>query len=107
MTQIHLPIRNRLFRPQRTEKGWIMAIEGLKLTLVGMSIVYVFLALLVVLISLTARLLRHATQKEQFAIEAVHSKHRPASAISADRNGRVIAVIGAALAAHRARLRKP
>lgn len=85
-----------------------MAIEGLKLALVGMSIVYVFLALLVVLISLTARLLRHATQKEQFAIEAVHSKHRPASSsVSADRNGRVIAVIGAALAAHRARLRKP
>ena len=84
-----------------------MAIEGLKLAIVGMSIVYVFLALLVVLILLTARKLRSATQKEQFAIEAVHSKHRPASSVSSDRNGRVIAVIGAALAAHRARLRKP
>ncbi len=83
-----------------------MVIEGLKLAVVGMSIVYLFLALLVLLISLTARVLRNTTHQEQFAIESVRTTHRPKSPVSANRDDRVIAVIGAALAAHRARMQR-
>ena len=77
-----------------------MAIEGIKLAIIGITIVYLFLALLVATISLSARILRTATEKEQLALSAAKPRTRNIPSTT-DMDARLVAIIGAALAAHR------
>jgi len=80
-----------------------MIIQGLKLTLLGMTVVFSFLLLLLVIIHLFAKLLRPYTLKEASTI----TSHRPSTTVSAkppEDNPRLIAIISAAVAAHRKRI---
>nr|WP_320011891.1 OadG family protein [uncultured Desulfobulbus sp.] len=79
-----------------------MIVEGIKLTLLGVGFVFVFLSLLVVVIKLASRVLRPFTAKEEAAYLAVPKKKL--NTLRADEEiKRVMAVINAAIAAHRAR----
>jgi sodium pump decarboxylase gamma subunit len=82
-----------------------MAIEGFKLAIIGITVVYFFLALVIGTIRLCARILRPITEKERLSIETVTSRSGRPPAASGNVDGRLIAVISAALAAHRARMR--
>jgi len=80
-----------------------MIIQGLKLTLLGMIVVFSFLFLLLIIIHLSAKLLKPYTQKEASAI----TSHRPSVSWDAKPPGddhTLIAVISAAIAAHRKRI---
>ncbi|MBM9612717.1 OadG family protein [Desulfobulbus rhabdoformis] len=79
-----------------------MIVEGIKLTLLGIGFVFVFLSLLVVVIKLASRVLHSFTVKEETAYLAVPKKKL--NTLRADEEiKRVMAVINAAIAAHRAR----
>ena len=78
-----------------------MIIEGLKLTLLGMAVVYAFLGLLVVIVHLSARLLKPFTEKEATAYE--FKARRKVSALPPSEDKRkIMAVISASVSAHRA-----
>ncbi len=79
-----------------------MIIEGLKLALLGMTVVFVFLVLLVLIVNLSSWLLKPYTQKEQ---DAVSSRTDRLKHSKIDEQ-RLAAVISAAIAAHRARFNK-
>jgi sodium pump decarboxylase gamma subunit len=78
-----------------------MIIEGLKLTLLGMPVVFAFLWLLILVIKLSAWFLRDVTARE--AAEAdlpVKRRRRPTTD---EANRRLTGIITAAISAHRAR----
>ena len=80
-----------------------MIIQGLKLTLLGMIVVFSFLILLLIIIHLFAKLLKPYTQREASAI----TSHRPSDTWkkkTPDENQRLTAIISAAIAAHRNRI---
>lgn len=99
-----------------------MVVEGLKLMVLGMGVVGIFLAVLVVAISLSAKLLKGATERELAAARQAGKggkQRRPAPAKAAptapaqaaptartdqgdEEKRRLVAVMAAALAAHRA-----
>jgi oxaloacetate decarboxylase gamma subunit len=79
-----------------------MIVEGVKLTLLGVGIVYVFLSLLVVVIKLSSRVLKPLTEKEEASYQAIPAK-KMVSRRAEEELQRVIAVINAAIAAHRVR----
>lgn len=79
-----------------------MIIQGLKLTLLGMTVVFSFLLLLLVIIHLFAKLLKPYTLKE-----AAITSHRPLTPRDTKPPGdnlRLTAIISAAVAAHRKRI---
>ncbi len=87
-----------------------MIVEGLKLMVLGMTVVFSFLALLLILIQISSRLLHPLTLKEtQKPPPRRPSRPRPAPGPTAEApaestpHGRHLAVITAAVAAHRAR----
>ena len=80
-----------------------MIIQGLKLTLLGMTVVFSFLLLLLVIIHLFAKLLRPYTLKEASAITS-HRPSTPRNTKPPGDNPRLIAIISAAVAAHRKRI---
>lgn len=79
-----------------------MIIDGLKLTMIGMGVVISFLLLLILVVNISFRLLAKQSAKELEEIESSalrkHRRHVPA-----DEGNVLVAVIGAALAAHRSR----
>ncbi len=78
-----------------------MIIEGIKLALLGMMVVFVFLILLVLIIYLSTWLLKPYTEREQtLAVAKTRKKDMVVSRLD---NQRITAVISAAIAAHRAR----
>lgn len=80
-----------------------MIVQGLKLTIMGMTVVFSFLALLLMLIHLSARLLKQYTDKEALSF----TSHRPSGVKEEkppDDNRKLTAIISAAIAAHRARM---
>ena len=95
-----------------------MVVEGLKLMVLGMGVVGTFLAVLVVAISLSAKLLKGATERELAAQQTgkgakqrrpTPAKAAPTAASAAaqavqgdEEKRRLVAVMAAALAAHRA-----
>ncbi|MEJ2155920.1 MAG: OadG family transporter subunit [Desulfobacteraceae bacterium] len=79
-----------------------MVVEGIKLAVTGMLIVFIFLILLVLVVQLSARLLRSYTQQEER--EQARYK-RKSSAGSPLADSRLIAVIAAAVSAHRKKMR--
>ncbi|KJS33198.1 MAG: hypothetical protein VR64_02995 [Desulfatitalea sp. BRH_c12] len=74
-----------------------MLIDGLKLALVGMSVVFAFLVLLVLIVHISTRLFKANTEKE------AREMATPQRRMSSMGNGRLVAVISAAIASHRAR----
>ncbi len=85
-----------------------MVVEGLKLMVLGMGVVYIFLALLVVVMHINARLLRGVTEREiqapvnSRAVQRKRDMNLKAKAL-ADEKQRLVAVMAAAMAAHRAK----
>lgn len=79
-----------------------MIVEGVKLTLLGVGVVYLFLTLLVVVIKISSRVLKSYTEREEAAYMAVPVQ-RTANRRAEDEQQRIMAVISAAVAAHRAR----
>ncbi|MGD9948965.1 MAG: OadG family protein [Desulfobulbus sp.] len=79
-----------------------MIVEGFKLTLLGVGVVYLFLSLLVVVIKLSSRILKPLTEREEATYNAVPAK-KVANRQGGDEQQRLMAVINAAIAAHRAR----
>ena len=77
-----------------------MIVQGLKLTMLGMGVVFSFLALLLIVIHLSAKLLKPYSEKEALPV----TPQRPSSARagkSPDDDRRLTAVISAPIAAHR------
>lgn len=84
-----------------------MIFQGLKLTILGMGVVFCFLVLLLLLICLSSKLLAPFTEKElslAVAKKPARSGKKPSSSGSGD-NLKLTAVISAAVAAHRTRTR--
>jgi len=79
-----------------------MIVEGLKLTLLGVGVVFLFLSLLVVVIKLSSRILKPFTAREEATYHAVPPK-KSVNRRAEDELQRIMAVINAAIAAHRAR----
>jgi sodium pump decarboxylase gamma subunit len=79
-----------------------MIFEGLKLALVGMLVVFSFLILLVILIHISTIFLKSFTEKEkrEAMIKRRKKSSGPDPGIS---KGKLMAIIGAAVAAHRTR----
>lgn len=82
-----------------------MIFEGLKLTLLGMGVVFAFLGLLIMVIKLNARVLKPLTDKEQSAQRGLfHTTKSPRHHQELEEKQRILAVISAAITAHRARV---
>ncbi len=80
-----------------------MIIQGLKLTLLGMIVVFSFLFLLLIVIHLSAKLLKPYTQKEARSITS-NRPSVPGNKNLPDDNHKFTAIISAAIAAHKKRL---
>ncbi len=89
-----------------------MVFEGLKLMVLGMAVVAIFLTVMILAISLSAHLLRASTAREleQQGSSAQAGEKRQTAARSphaatrdAEERRRLVAVLAAAVAAHRAR----
>jgi sodium pump decarboxylase gamma subunit len=82
-----------------------MIFEGLKLALVGMLVVFSFLILLVVLMYVSTLLLKPLTEKEKR--ESMIKSRKKSSGMDLSKgNGKLMAVISAAVAAHRIRMQR-
>ena len=80
-----------------------MIIAGLKLTLLGMAVVFFFLLLLILFVKISFRVLGSGSVREIAEIEAAELKKRKRSDLAAD-DEKLVAIISAAIAAHRARM---
>lgn len=78
-----------------------MIFEGIKLTLLGMPVVFAFLWLLILVIKLSAWFLKDLTAKEAAEADLPVKRKRRASAVETDR--KLVGIITSAIAAHRAR----
>lgn len=78
--------------------------EGLKLTLLGMGVVYAFLGLQILVIKLLAKVLKPLTDREEASRQILpHKRRGPRQQQETEDKRRVMAVISAAIAAHRSR----
>jgi len=77
-----------------------MIVAGVKLTLLGMTVVFLFLLVLVLSVKLSFRFLSASSARELAEIEAVALNQQRRSIVKTD-DGVLIAVISAAIAAHR------
>ncbi len=82
-----------------------MIFEGLKLALVGMLVVFSFLILLVILMYISAILLKPLTEKEKREA-MIKSRKKPSGIDFSIGNSKLMAIMGAAVAAHRARMQR-
>jgi len=81
-----------------------MILTGLKLTVLGMSVVTCFLLLLILVINISCKLLTAQTAKELAEIEAAEIRKLKKSLPAGQKNV-IVGVITAAIAAHRSRIR--
>jgi oxaloacetate decarboxylase gamma subunit len=79
-----------------------MIIDGLKLSLLGMAVVFSFLGLLVVIVHLSARLLKPFTEKEATSYE-FHTRRKAMELQPSEDKRKIMAVISASVSAHRSR----
>lgn len=79
-----------------------MIFAGVKLTLLGMTVVFFFLTVLVLTIKLSFRFLSAGSAKELAEIEAVALNKKRRSVVKIN-DAVLVAVISAAIAAHRSR----
>ncbi len=78
-----------------------MIIEGIKLTVIGMVVVYFFLVFMVMVIHLFSKLLKSFTEEEASLLDFQSvKKKKPLPAFD---DKKITAIISAAIAAHRAR----
>lgn len=77
-----------------------MIIAGLKLTILGMGVVTCFLLILVLIVSISSRLLGEESTKEQIKLDKDERRRRKRGA-SGKEDGTLVAVISAAVAAYR------
>jgi sodium pump decarboxylase gamma subunit len=82
-----------------------MIVAGLKLTLLGMTVVFLFLMALILLVKLSFRILSAGSARELAAMESAELNHKKRS-FNAAGDPVLVAVISAAIAAHRARTRR-
>ena len=83
-----------------------MIFQGLKLTILGMGVVFCFLALLMLLIYISSKLLAPFTEKELTLAMAKKPARPGKKSSSSGDNLTLTAVISAAVATHRARTRR-
>jgi sodium pump decarboxylase gamma subunit len=81
-----------------------MIIAGLKLTVLGMGVTFLFLVILVLLIKISYFILAARNAKELTEIEAAECKKRKKTALAEEKL--VAAIIGAAIATHRSRAQR-
>ena len=81
----------------------IMIVEGIKLSIVGILFVYTFLLVLVGMMHLISRILKPYTEQEARE-QAIYKRKSSANALMKD--NRLIAVISAAVSAHRKRMQR-
>lgn len=79
-----------------------MIIAGIKLTFLGMGVVILFLLLLVLVINISHKFLASGSAKELTEMEAAELRKRKKAALAAE-DKMLVAIISAAVAAHRAR----
>ena len=72
-----------------------MIIDGLKLAVIGMTVVFAFLGLLVLIVQISTKLLKPFTEKEEREMAV------PAGRTSPIDGSRLVAVVSAAIASHR------
>lgn len=82
-----------------------MIIQGLKLTMLGMGVVFCFLVLLMLLIYLLSKLLAPFTEKE-ISLATAKKPARPGNKPSSGDKLKLTAIISAAVASHRAQTRR-
>lgn len=82
-----------------------MIIEGLKLTLLGMMVVYSFLGLLIIIAYLCAKILKPFTEREASAYAFQMRRKDHAISPAADQR-KIMAVISASISAHRAKRKR-
>ncbi len=80
-----------------------MIVEGIKLTIIGMLFVFTFLLLLTGMMHLITRLMKRYTEQEA-RMQVLHKKKSSANALMQD--NRLIAIISAAVSAHRKKMRR-
>jgi sodium pump decarboxylase gamma subunit len=83
----------------------MMIFEGLKLAIVGMLVVFSFLILLVILVYISTVLLRPLTEKEKRE-SMIKSRKKPPVADAVMGDGKLAAIISAAVTAHRMRMQR-
>jgi sodium pump decarboxylase gamma subunit len=81
-----------------------MILAGVKLTFLGMVVVFLFLLILVLSVKLSYRFLSAGSARELAEMEAVELNKKKRLRVKSD-NTVLVAVISAALAAHRSRTR--
>jgi sodium pump decarboxylase gamma subunit len=79
-----------------------MILAGLKLTFLGMAVVFSFLLLLILCIKISHQFFAAGSAREIAEIEAAELKKMKRSVLAAD-DEKLVAIISAAIAAHRAR----
>ncbi|MDP4725875.1 MAG: OadG family transporter subunit [Desulfobacterales bacterium] len=79
-----------------------MIIAGIKLTFLGMGVVILFLLLLILVINISRKFLAEGSAKELTEMEAAELRKRKKTALAAE-DKMLVAIISAAVAAHRAR----
>jgi sodium pump decarboxylase gamma subunit len=82
-----------------------MIIAGLKLTILGMTVVYLFLLLLVLCIKISFRFLSAGSARELAEMEAAELNKKKRSLVKETEDGLLVAIISAAVSAHHARQR--
>jgi sodium pump decarboxylase gamma subunit len=79
-----------------------MILAGVKLTLLGMTVVFLFLTVLVLSVKLSFRFLSAGSARELAEIEAA-ALYRKRRSVESKDDAVLVAVISAAIAAHRSR----
>jgi len=82
-----------------------MIVAGLKLTILGMTVVFCFLMLLILSIKISFRFLSAGSARELAEMEAAELNKKRRSLIKTTEDKILVAIISAAVSAHRARAR--
>lgn len=82
-----------------------MIFAGFKLTILGMTVVFFFLMLLILAIKISYRFLAPVSARELAEMEAAELSKKKRSLVSKTKKNVLVAIISAAVSAHRARMR--
>lgn len=82
-----------------------MILAGVKLTILGMTVVFLFLMLLIFAIKISFRFLSAGSARELAEMEAAEMNKKKRSQFKTTEDGVLVAIISAAVSAHRARQR--
>jgi sodium pump decarboxylase gamma subunit len=82
-----------------------MIVAGLKLTILGMTVVFFFLTLLILSIKISFRFLSAGSARELAEMEAAELNKKKRSLIKTTEDKVLVAIISAAVSAHHARQR--